>query len=440
MRKLYALFLFISMAVGAQVGVNTTTPHAMLDIPATNPATPSNTDGILVPRISAFPVINPTAAQHGMMVFLTAISAGNAPGFYYWDNPTASWKGIVGSVTGGWALTGNPGTNPASNFIGTTNAVGLTMRTNNSPRFLIDQIGSGRFGITGFSDSLSDRSRFEINAEDTDFNDLTLRFAGVDHPVFNIIHNRGKFTNPERLLADDVIGEIKFFTHEPGATSFGGHAEAARIGVRVENNSGNISSGMYFRTTAGGLEPIMYLNGQGNVGINTDTPTAKLHVVGQFLLNNGTQANGRILRTNGTGVTSWVEPSSVFSGSLDGAYDFPTAGAGRTIIADFGPVTISGTDGFLITGLLGSGNQIVGGGGTKLFWNPRKAAFRAGSVTNQWDEISVGEHSTAFGFETVASGNYSMSANIQNAATGPCLPHSDFKTPVWERPLRPSGC
>jgi len=105
----------------SQVGINTTSPDAQLHIKSSNQATPTNKDGILIPKIDAFPITNPTAAQQGMMVYLTTLSAGKPPGFYYWDNTgTPQWKGIGGNT--GWELLGNTGTDPAVNFIGTTDA------------------------------------------------------------------------------------------------------------------------------------------------------------------------------------------------------------------------------------------------------------------------------------------------------------------------------
>ena len=70
-----------------KVGMNDTSPDARLDIEAINQATPNNTDGILIPRIDAFPSTNPGANQNGMMVFLTADDS-----FYYWKNSTATWQ------------------------------------------------------------------------------------------------------------------------------------------------------------------------------------------------------------------------------------------------------------------------------------------------------------------------------------------------------------
>ncbi len=84
----------------AQVGINTTAPDAQLDIKASDQAAPTNTDGILIPRVDAFPLTSPTAAQQGMMVYLMVTSGANPPGFYYWDNLTTSWIGISSTANG----------------------------------------------------------------------------------------------------------------------------------------------------------------------------------------------------------------------------------------------------------------------------------------------------------------------------------------------------
>ncbi|NRA94092.1 MAG: hypothetical protein HRU26_15685, partial [Psychroserpens sp.] len=90
--------LFSSCFLGhAQVGVNTTSPQAQLDIRSSNVATPANTDGILIPKIDEYPVTNPTAAQDGMLVFATG-NGTVTKGFYYWDNGTTSWIAFAGAT------------------------------------------------------------------------------------------------------------------------------------------------------------------------------------------------------------------------------------------------------------------------------------------------------------------------------------------------------
>lgn len=136
MKKCYLLLLWITAIGYSQVGINTTMPDALLDIKSSNQATPANTDGILIPKIDAFPATNPTAAQNSMLVYLTTTSGTNQPGFYYWDNATTTWKGLGGSI--GWGLTGNAGTNATSNFIGTTDDKDIVFKRNNIKAGLIN--------------------------------------------------------------------------------------------------------------------------------------------------------------------------------------------------------------------------------------------------------------------------------------------------------------
>ncbi|WP_299098610.1 tail fiber domain-containing protein [uncultured Winogradskyella sp.] len=81
----YTIILCLtSFACFAQVGIGNTDPKASLDITASNQAAPANTDGILIPRIDAFPSTNPTVDQKGMLVYLTTFDGTNPSGFYYW--------------------------------------------------------------------------------------------------------------------------------------------------------------------------------------------------------------------------------------------------------------------------------------------------------------------------------------------------------------------
>ena len=107
-------------------------------------------DGILIPKIDAFPTTNPTVDQNGMMVFLTQDVGVNAKGFYYWDFATLTWKNISESATN-WKLTGN--TVSAIDFIGTTN--------NQDIRFKRQNMDAGNIGLTTVSigvNSLNDLS------------------------------------------------------------------------------------------------------------------------------------------------------------------------------------------------------------------------------------------------------------------------------------------
>lgn len=88
-------FFLVGTSLFSQVGINNTDPKASLEITASNVANPSNTDGILVPRVDDFPLSNPGSDQDGMVVFLTGVGTPTK-GFYYWDNGISSWASFVG--------------------------------------------------------------------------------------------------------------------------------------------------------------------------------------------------------------------------------------------------------------------------------------------------------------------------------------------------------
>jgi hypothetical protein len=98
----------------------------------------------------------------------------------------------------------------------------------------------------------------------------------------------------------------------------------------------------------------------GNVGINTSTPSAMLHV---------------------------KDSSVLFSGAT----------------------TLPGTP----------GNPPVSGAGIRMMWYPDKAAFRAGRVSStQWDKDSIGNYSFATGYNAKAKGQYSVALGNSTIATG----------------------
>ena len=92
-----SLFILSIPLIQGQVGIGNNDPKSTLDITASNKPLPVNTDGILVPRVDAFPVADPGADQDGMMVFLTTAVGTYTKGFHYWDNTLSNWIRIGGS-------------------------------------------------------------------------------------------------------------------------------------------------------------------------------------------------------------------------------------------------------------------------------------------------------------------------------------------------------
>lgn len=80
---------------------------------------------------------------------------------------------------------------------------------------------------------------------------------------------------------------------------------------------------------------------------------------------------------------------------------------------------VTNANGFAFTGTHGTGSIPVSGAGSRMMWYPGKSAFRAGYVASvQWDNGSVGQYSFAAGYNTIASGMYSVSFGQACSASG----------------------
>ena len=276
MRKNYLFLIFLSFSIAAfsQVGINTTSPNAALDIEASNSTSPSSSDGLLIPRIDAFPSTDPGSAQNGMLVYLTATDNGNAPGFYYWENFSGEWTSIGSGSSGGgsssgtaWDIQGNSGTNTTSNFIGTTDNVGLVFRTNNSAKL--------RIGLNG-----------ELNTLNTGQSVFLGNQAGQ-----NDDHDGG------------VNNNNVYIGHTAAQNAVGGSTNVA-LGYRAAQNLTNGNQNVAIGATAlqligGGSGNIAIGNAAGSLaGIFPNVPTDNMlwiaNSVGTSPLISGDFANDRV--------------------------------------------------------------------------------------------------------------------------------------------------
>lgn len=155
----------LSFSQNNSVGIGTLTPapSALLDINAS----PGNDKGILIPRLTAAQRLAISNPSNSLLVFDTDSSC-----FFFWNAAGSFWKslcsnavpGLTGSTgttgstgatgntglmgpTGSdlnthWTITGNAGTIPGINFIGTTDANDLVVSTNSSEKMRITSAGN----------------------------------------------------------------------------------------------------------------------------------------------------------------------------------------------------------------------------------------------------------------------------------------------------------
>ncbi|MBK8339426.1 MAG: hypothetical protein IPK99_05190 [Flavobacteriales bacterium] len=389
-------------------------------------------------------------------------------------NGTATWVDPLAVATGlAWTLTGNAGTSPATNFVGTTDAQSLRFAANtfagniaNTPTGLVSlglNAGPANTGLsntfvggtagvantTGGSNTFVGQGAGAANTT-TSNNTYVGTGAGQSNTTGQqnvyigglaggsgtsgsdniLIGNGAGITNTanNNVMVGSFAGNGNstgggntFLGGSAGsATTTGGQNTFVGTGAGSTNSTGTqntligngaaLNANNLTNATAigrgsrvdvndglvlGSVNGINAATSTSLVGIGTTAPLDRLHVVGNIRMVDGNQALGRVLTSDANGTATWQTPSGAGT-TLDGAYDFGGAGAGRTITADAGAVTIAGADGLVSTGTAGSGAIAPVGAGTRMVWNPNKSAFRVGSVSGtQWDDANIGAGSIA---------------------------------------------
>jgi len=257
----------------AQVGVNTTTPNAMLDIESTN-------NGVLIPRVQLtsildnLTVINPNLGPLEISTLVYNIAAaGVVPnnvvaGFYYWNGTRRI--SIAGSATADHDL--------------------YEVGTTTPPDAITDDIfHTGNVGIG----RINPATRLDILAPG---NSNGLRLLSGNNAELS-------FLSIGRAIDHAQIGSC---------TTGNFFLDALNGDMAIKNfNSEKILLGASFSANAA-----MSIVPGGNVGIGTVTPVTLLHInstsAGAFAIVDGTQANGRVLTSDVNGVGTWQTPNTNF--------------------------------------------------------------------------------------------------------------------------------
>jgi hypothetical protein len=167
----------------------------------------------------------------------------------------ANGRGTWQAVPAGWGLTGNGGTSPATNFIGTTDAQPLALRTSNVERMRI--LPTGQVGI------------------------------GTTNPTSDL-HVQDGAASLELTSTGGVSGSSIFLHNNVAGNSLGGvyfvdNTNTAKSAVFADN-----TTGLQMRT--GITSGLVVANTTNNVGVKTNSPTADLEVNGYTKLANDAPA------------------------------------------------------------------------------------------------------------------------------------------------------
>lgn len=134
------------------VGINTSTPapSSLLDLSSTS-------KGLLVPRMTSVQRLSIGLPAQGLLVYDL-----NQNQFFFFNG--TAWNPVgPGSA---WAVTGNSGTSPFTNFIGTVDSTDMIFRTNNTERLRIKAKGQIALGL-GATSPLAQIDVFANTVNDT---------------------------------------------------------------------------------------------------------------------------------------------------------------------------------------------------------------------------------------------------------------------------------
>ncbi len=305
-----------------------------------------------------------------------------------WNGTTSQWECAndqTGAGGGGWSLTGNAGTNPAANFLGTTDNQALEMRVNNARALRLEPNADSPSVVGGYSgNSVTDGAA-----------GATISGGGGPSDAWG-----GPYPN---RVTDDY------------GTVGGGRGNTAGEEATVSGGINNTASGAW-ATIGGGAGNVVNNQGAtvgGGIGNTASGPWT-------------TVGGGNDNRASG-------EDATIGGGDVNEASgEEATVGGGRANTASGADATIAGGE----LNTAGGNHASIGGG----FWNTAsgdfvtisggeyitvtgQAATVAGgshiTVTNNYATVGGGQHNTASGDgATVGGGGFNIASGYDATVGG----------------------
>jgi hypothetical protein len=455
------LRVFTSGNVG--IGSPTDDASALLNLTST-------TKGVLFPRMTQAQRLAIGSPTDGLLVYQSDNTPGSPQGFY--GRIFGQWVALPG-----WSLTGNAGTDPTNNYLGTNDARDLSLRTNSTPRLLLKE---GTLNLQLIHTN-ANMGRLELKQSSTtgyrigtlfgtaNVDSLTLGVNGGTGISINATNRVGigTLTPNERL---EVSGNVRFSNAlmpdgtagTTGQVLLSQGAGVAPIwsstfsGVAIDYwnrgsgtlslvglGSGNTAAAQY-AISAGRNNTISSLGEYSTIigGFSNNIQDNRAFI-GAGELNTVTAGFGAIIggiSNTVTGVYSFVgngnsnDAQSSFSGIVSGQDNATNAshsfigsgqnnvvsGAWSVIPGGFNNnVQSGGTYGVISGGqnnAVNSTNTVVAGGGNNTIGTNSNYSAIVGGRENQIGNVSAAEYSLAFGYGAVVNQNSAVVFNHPSAA------------------------
>ena len=214
-------FLIITKDMKAQVGIGTATPNAssMLDITSTN-------SGLLIPRVALISTSD-VATIASPVTSLLVYNSGFLPnGYYYWNGTL--WVLLATGNNTGWSLTGNSGTNPANNFIGTTDGQDLRFRRANQWAGTIASNVTSFGAQAGRTNTSTNNVFFGSNAGELSSNAASSNMVAIGHQAMGA-------AGAQNVSQSVAIGS--FAMQSPTATATGNVVIGFNAGITLSTSN-----------------------------------------------------------------------------------------------------------------------------------------------------------------------------------------------------------
>lgn len=412
--------LFINLQGAPGGGLPSGSPNQTLRFGATQWTATSD----LVVDASGYVGIGITSGFNGLL-HVKENGLGTNAGYFETSSNTAAVYGTTNSVSG------NAGYFANTNGSSSGSAVYVS-QIGSGHSLLASSSGSG-ISVYGFNSGSGIAVRAQITAAGNSSSALHASTTGTGSAGVFDINNSGNTNDAVTITTNGSNSKALNILHSGTSGAATDYAiYAANTGV-----SGSTANVAGYFTASGATNNYAGIFDQGNVGIGTTTPSAKLHVV-----------------TNGTG--TYVTHENLASGAPYGlrlkspdsdwylianvggtpgkfALHDGISSASRLVIDATGNVGIgtttpnstaklhvelgtSTTNGMLVTGTYTTTATIPDlGAGSRMIYYPGKAAFRAGRVTGtQWNNANVGLYSFAAGNNNTALGDGSAALGDGN--------------------------
>lgn len=302
--------LFYEVSYAQNVGINATgaAPNsaAGLDVDFSN-------KGILVPRVGLTGTDDTTTVASpiaSLLVYNTATAGTSpndvSPGYYYYTG--AAWTRVANgnaSVTG-WGTSGNSGTTAGTNFLGTTDAVALSFKTNNTERLRVLSDGKVGMGTT------TPLSPLHVAAPSGNLLYVQGTAGGINNTANIAFKTHTGVGDPSAQIS--AIDDGNYSSHLAISTKVPG-ADANALSERMRiNSAGNIDITNNLGIGTAGIDQCrLYIDG-GTISNDLDSDLGSVIFVeasrNQFLEMNiqntsaGLDASADIVATNDSGTDS----------------------------------------------------------------------------------------------------------------------------------------